>query len=252
MEFTLNFQVIADNWLYWFIGRYPNGPLGGIALTLYLATVSCFYSFFGGLILGILSVWRKPTVQWSSMTARRKIWVGFMLALKWSSVTVSNAVRGIPLLMVVFWSFLLWPKFIGVSHLENQSVIVALSLFTSAYMAQIVRAGIEGIPAGQTEAGVSTGLSSFQVMLFIVLPQGLRNMIPSFVNQFVSMIKDTSLAFIVGVDELMHVATQVSNRTLLYPTEIFLFVALVYFVICYAFTSLSRWLERRLAWRKAI
>jgi polar amino acid transport system permease protein len=131
-------------------------------------------------------------------------------------------------------------------------VILALTFFTSAYMSQIVRAGIQGIPRGQTEAAISTGLTPRQAMFYIVLPQGLRNMIPSFVNQFVSMIKDTSLAFIVGVDELTHIATQVNNRTMIFPTEIFLFVALVYFLFCYAFTSLSRWLEKRLAWRKAI
>jgi polar amino acid transport system permease protein len=89
-------------------------------------------------------------------------------------------------------------------------------------------------------------------MVFVVLPQAIRNMIPSFVNQFVSMIKDTSLAFIVGVSELTHVATQVNNRTMIYPAEIFLFIAVIYFIICFAFTSLSRWLEQRLAWRKAI
>jgi polar amino acid transport system permease protein len=72
------------------------------------------------------------------------------------------------------------------------------------------------------------------------------------VNQFVSMIKDTSLAFIVGVSELTHVATQVNNRTMVYPAEIFLFIAVIYFIICFAFTTLSRWLEQRLAWRKAI
>jgi polar amino acid transport system permease protein len=77
-------------------------------------------------------------------------------------------------------------------------------------------------------------------------------MIPSFVNQFVSLIKDTSLAFIVGVSELTHVATQINNRTMAFPTEIFLFIALVYFILCFMFTSLSRWLERRLEWRKAI
>ncbi len=89
-------------------------------------------------------------------------------------------------------------------------------------------------------------------MVYIVLPQGLRNMIPSFVNQFVSLIKDTSLAFIVGVSELTHVATQVNNRTMIYPAEIFAFIAIIYFILCFAFTSLSRWIEAELAWRKAI
>lgn len=131
-------------------------------------------------------------------------------------------------------------------------MIVALTLFTSAYMCGIVRAGIEGVPQGQSEAALSTGLKPWQVMAYVVLPQGLRNMVPSLVNQLVSLIKDTSLAFIVGVSELTHVATQVNNRTMVYSTEIFIFVALLYFLVCEALTWLSRRLERRLAWRQPL
>ncbi len=154
--------------------------------------------------------------------------------------------------MVIFWMYFLLPALLGQPIPETQTVIVAFTLFTSAYMAQIVRAGIEGIPKGQTEAALSTGLRRWQAMLFVVLPQALRNMLPSFVNQFVSLIKDTSLAFIVGVSELTQVATQVNNRSMIYPTEIFLFIAVIYFIICFLFTSLSRWLERHLAWTKSI
>ncbi|MBI5419349.1 MAG: amino acid ABC transporter permease [Deltaproteobacteria bacterium] len=229
----LDFNVIRDNLLYFFIGRYPHGPLGGVGLTFYLAVVSLVLSFIGGLILGLLSISHNRVV-------------------KWVSLTFINAVRGMPLLMVIFWMYFLWPGLMGRPMPESQTVILALTFFTSAYMSQIVRAGIEGIPKGQTEAAISTGLAPWQAMFYIVLPQGLRNMIPSFVNQFVSMIKDTSLAFIVGVDELTHIATQVNNRTLVFPTEIFLFIAVVYFILCYAFTELSRWMEKRLAWRKAI
>ncbi len=233
MAGPLDFSVIRENLLYFLIGRYPAGPLGGIALTFYLAVASLVLSFLGGLLLGLLSVsGNRP--------------------LRLAATAFINAVRGMPLLMVIFWMYFLWPAMMGRPMPESQTVILALSLFTSAYMSQIVRAGIEGIPKGQTEAALSTGLAPWQAMLYVVLPQGLRNMIPSFVNQFVSMIKDTSLAFIVGVDELTHVATQVNNRTLVFPTEIFLFIALVYFVLCYAFTTLSRRLEKRLAWRKAI
>jgi len=232
MERFFNFSVITDNFTYFMIGRFPEGPLGGLGLTLYLAVVSCILSFFGGLLLGMLSIVRAP-------------WVRI------PTVAVINLVRGMPLLMVIFWMYFLLPALFG-KVAENHTVILALTVFTSAYMSRIVVAGIEGIPKGQTEAGLSTGLKSWQVMLYIVLPQGLRNMIPSFVNQFVSLIKDTSLAFIVGVSELTHVATQINNRTMAFPTEIFAFIAVIYFILCYAFTSLSRWLEQRLTWHKAV
>ena len=232
MDGFLNFQVISDNFTYFMIGRFPEGPLGGVGLTLYLAVVSCILSMFGGLILGLLSLTKNRLINYP--------------------VTILiNAVRGMPLLMVIFWMYFLLPALFG-KVAETNTVIMALTIFTSAYMSQIVRAGIEGIPKGQTEAAISTGLKPWQAMLYVVLPQGLRNMIPSFVNQFVSLIKDTSLAFIVGVSELTHVGTQINNRTMAFPTEIFIFIAVVYFLLCYAFTSFSRWLEGSLAWRKAI
>lgn len=233
MESGLDFNVIWENLSYFFIGRYPKGPLGGVGLTLYLAVVSLALSFIGGLVLGLLSVSRNRL-------------------LRWGSLTVIQTIRGMPLLMVIFWMFFLLPAMLGGGMPAAWTIIMALTLFTSAYMSEIVRAGITGIPKGQTEAAVSTGLSHGQAMFYIILPQALRNMIPSFVNQFVSMIKDTSLAFIVGVTELTQVATQINNRTMLYPTEIFLFIAVIYFIMCFAFTELSRWLERRLAWRKSI
>jgi polar amino acid transport system permease protein len=225
MDAGFDFTVIWDNIAHFMIGRYPSGPIGGLLLTFYLAVVSLVFSFFGGLILGLMCVSRNRFIKYPT-------------------------VRGMPLLMVIFWMYFLLPALMGGPTPESWTVIMALTVFTSAYMSQIVQAGIEGIPRGQTEAALSTGLYHWQAMLFIILPQGLRNMIPSFVNQFVSMIKDTSLAFIVGVSELTHVATQVNNRTMIYPTEIFFFIAVVYFIICFAFTSLSRWLEKRLAWRK--
>lgn len=229
----LDFTVVSDNLIYFLVGRYPHGALGGVALTLYLAVVSCVLSFVGGLVLGLLSL------------SRHRL-------LRYPVEAIIQTIRGMPLLMVIFWMYFLLPGMLGHPIAENWTVIAALTLFTSAYMSQIVRAGIEGIPHGQMEAAISTGLTPRQAMLYVILPQGLRNMIPSFVNQLVSLIKDTSLAFIVGVSELTHIATQVNNRSLIYPTEIFLFVALVYFVICYALTAYSRRLEKQLARQKVI
>jgi len=233
MQTGLDFSVIAQNITHFLIGRYPSGPLGGVALTLYLAVVALILSFIGGLILGLMCVARTRLIRYPTLA-------------------VVNAIRGVPLLMVIFWMYFLLPAVLGYKTPESWTVIAALTIFTSAYMSQIVQAGIEGIPRGQMEAALSTGLFPRQAMLYIILPQALRNMIPSFVNQFVSMIKDTSLAYIVGVSELTHVATQVNNRTMIFPTEIFLFIAVIYFIICFAFTTLSRWLEQRLAWRKSI
>ncbi len=208
------------------IGSYPRGSLGGVALTLYLAVTACLLSFIGGLILGLLSISRNR-------------------AIRYAVLIVINTLRGMPLLMVIFWAYFLLPGLLGHPVPEARTVITALTLFTSACMAQIVRAGIEGVPKGQTEAALSTGLRAWQALIYIVLPQGLRNMLPSFVNQFVSLIKDTSLAYIVGVSELTHTATQVNNRSMVHPTEIFLFVAVVYFMICYVVTGFSRHLERQ-------
>ncbi len=230
MESGLDFNVIWTNFTYFMIGRYPNGPIGGVALTLVLAVTSVLASIVGGLIMGLLSVSKRTWIRWPAMT-------------------IIQILRGVPLLMVIFWAYFLLPAVFGKGFPEITTVIIALTIFTSAYMSMIVRAGIESIPNGQKEAGRASGLTDGQVMRLIVLPQALRNMIPSFVNQFVSLIKDTSLAFIVGVSELAHVATQVNNRTLNYPTEIFLFIAIVYFILCFAFTSLSRMLENRLTYK---
>jgi polar amino acid transport system permease protein len=229
MSEGFDFTVIWTNLAHFLIGRYPNGPIGGIALTLYLAVVALIFSFLGGMILGLLCV-----------SGHRFI--------RYPTLVVVNVIRGIPLMMVIFWMYFLLPFLLNRPAPESWTVIAALSIFTSAYMSQIVEAGIKGIPRGQIEAAISTGLRPYQAMIHVVLPQALRNMIPSFVNQFVSMIKDTSLAFIVGVSELTHVATQVNNRTMIYPTEIFFFVACIYFILCFAFTSLSRRLERRLSY----
>jgi polar amino acid transport system permease protein len=225
----MDFAVIGDNLTYFLIGRYPHGELGGVALTLLLAGVSCVFALIGGVVLGVLSYVPFRPLQWLVR--------GYI-----------HAMRGVPLLMVIFWMYFLMPLAFGQPVPEYWTVVAALSLFTSAYMAHIVRAGIDAVPRGQREAALASGLRPGQVMAWVVLPQGLRHMIPSFVNELVALTKDTSLAFIVGVSELTHIATQVNNRELVHPAEIFLFVAGVYFVICFSLSRLSRWLEQSMGW----
>lgn len=157
-----------------------------------------------------------------------------------------EVIRGTPLLMVIFWFYFLAPVLMGRSLPDWQSAIIALIVFTSAYIGEIVRAGVLSLPKGQTEAARGTGLSHFQAMVHIILPQALFNMIPSFVNQFVSLTKDTSLAYIIGVTELTKTATQVNSRTMKAPFEIFITVAVLYFVVCFVLTEFSRRLETKI------
>jgi polar amino acid transport system permease protein len=223
----MHWDTVFRNFDYFLIGAYPKGPLGGLAMTVLLALGGIFGAFWLGLGCGLMRI-----------SSRR--------SLRWPAMVFIEIIRGTPLLMVVFWFYFLAPVVFGHTLPEAESALIALIVFTSAYIAEIVRAGVEALPKGQMEAARGSGLSHVQTMVYIILPQALFNMIPSFVNQFVSLTKDTSLAFIIGVNELTKAATQVNNRTLTAPTEIFITIAVLYFVICYCLTEFSRYLERRI------
>lgn len=223
----MHWNVISKNFDYFLIGGFPKGPLGGLTMTVILAVGGIFGAFWLGLGIGLFRISKHRRLRWPAMV-------------------YIEIIRGTPLLMVVFWFYFLAPVLLGKTLPEAESALVALIVFTSAYIAEIVRAGVEALPKGQMEAARGTGLSHFQTMTHIILPQALFNMIPSFVNQFVSLTKDTSLAFIIGVNELTKAATQVNSRTLNAPTEIFITIALLYFVICYCLTELSRRLEKHI------
>lgn len=223
----MHWNVVAKNFDYLLIGAFPKGPLGGLAVTVLLALGGIFGAFWLGLGVGLLRIARNRLLRWPAM-----IYI--------------EIIRGTPLLMVVFWFYFLAPVLLGKTLPEAQSALIALIVFTSAYIAEIVRAGVQSLPKGQMEAARGSGLSHLQAMTHVILPQALFNMIPSFVNQFVSLTKDTSLAFIIGVGELTKAATQINNRTLTAPTEIFITVALLYFAVCFCLTEFSRHLEKRI------
>lgn len=227
-----NWSVVENNFTYLLWGAYPQGPIGGLALTVYLAVIGIFFAFWLGLLLGLMRL------------SKRRV-------LRWTATVYIEVMRGVPLLMVLFWFYFLLPVLFEREMPEIGSAIVAFVMFTAAYIAEIVRAGVLSLPKGQMEAARSTGLSHVQAMSFVVLPQALRNMIPSFVNQFVSLTKDTSLAYVLGITELTRAATQVDNRTVTASAELYITIALMYFVICWALTAFSRRLEKRTARYKA-
>lgn len=222
----MNLHVIQDNLLYFMVGAWPHGPLGGAALTLILSLSSALASAVLGLALGVaLSLTRGLAHQ--------------------ALVLVLGFFRAIPVLMLIFWTYFLLPMLFQIDIPGTVTVVCALSLIGGAYLAHAVHAGIRSLPAGQWQAGLALGLTRRQLMRWIILPQALPIMLPSFINQWVALIKDTSLAYVIGVAELSFVATQVSNREMIYPVEIFLFVALVYYLFCSGLQALADLAARR-------
>lgn len=209
----MDISVLWDNLPYLLWGNYPDGPVGGAALTLILSIGSAIFSGIFGLALGI-----ALAISTGGLRHVLTIVIGFF--------------RAIPVLMLIFWTYFLLPVAFGIDIPGVLSVMCALSLISAAYLAHSVSAGIHGIGQGQWGAGLSLGLTRMAVLRYIILPQALHMMLPSFVNQWISLIKDSSLAYIVGVSELSFIAAQVNSRLMVYPMEIFLFVGLLYFVIC--------------------
>ncbi len=212
-ETLMNFAVIWDNLDYLLVGAWPNGPIGGLALTLVLSVLSALASAMIGLGFGI-------TLSMSTGWPRTVL------------VIVLGFFRAIPVIMLIFWAYFLLPILLGISVPEIGTVVVALSLIGGAYLSYAVAAGIESIVPGQWEAGYALGLGRWRILWLIILPQALRAMAPSFVNQWTSLIKDTSLAYVIGVPELSFVAAQVNNRAMVYPAEVFLFIGAVYWCLC--------------------
>lgn len=210
---SMQLGVLTDNLPYLLWGAYPDGPLGGAALTVLLSIGSALASAALGLALGIgLSLSRG--------------WLNLLLTM------VLGFFRAIPVLMLIFWTYFLLPIVFHIDVPGVLSVMCALALIGGAYLAHSVHAGISGIRTGQWDAGLSLGMTRVAVLRYIVLPQALQMMLPSFVNQWVTLIKDSSLAYIVGVGELSFVAAQVNSRVMIYPAEIFMFIGLIYFLLC--------------------
>ena len=209
----MDFHVITSNLTYLLWGTFPDGPLAGAALTVVLAVSSGIASALLGAVLGI-------TLSMTNGKTRLvlTVFLGFF--------------RAIPVIMLIFWTYFLLPVAFGIEVPGLVSVTFALSLIGGAYLAHSVHAGISAIPRGQWQAGLSLGLTRLETLRYIILPQALRMMAPSFINQWISLIKDTSLAYIVGVSELSFVAAQVNSRVMMHPAEIFLFIGAIYFALC--------------------
>ena len=154
--------------------------------------------------------------------------------------------RGTPLLVQLMIVYFAIPIALRI-HIEAWVAgIITMGINSSAYQAEIIRSGIKAIPQEQVEAAQSVGLSRWQIMRHIILPQALRFVIPALVNEFATVLKDTSLLYFIGVPELMRRADYIAAWTFRY-FEVFITAAFIYFVAVYVFGTLSRVLERKLA-----
>ena len=223
-------DLIQTYWLYFLVGQYPNGPLGGLALTVVLAALALVLALPLGLLLGLARV--SPC-----------------RAIRWPVTALVHVVRGIPLLMVIFWAYFFLPSVTGHKTEQFSTMLMALVAFDSVYLAEIVRAGIHGVPSGQFESARALGLGYGRTMRRVILPQALRSMLPSLVNQFISTIKATSLGYIIGLTEVSFIAAQINTQVFTHATQVYLLLGLTYFVLCFGLSRVAFLLEKRLARR---
>ncbi len=232
IAWALSFPIVL-----WLIG----GGLGlqpvdtnlwnGLLLTLVTAVISIVISFPLGVLL--------------ALGRQSKLFV-----VRNFSILYIEIVRGLPLIGILFLAQVMLPLFLPIEFRLDRVVrgIAGLTLFSAAYLAENVRGGLQSIPNGQYEAARALGLNTVFMMLFIILPQALRAVIPALVGQFIGLFKDTSLLSIVGLLEL----TGISRSILAQPqylnryAEVYLFIGLLYWVFCYAMSLASQRLEKNL------
>jgi len=222
----MDVHVIVNNFTFLIVqGFFGIGAFTGG--TLRLALPAIVFGFLLGTFIGLARLSRR---SWLSLTAT--LYVEFF--------------RGVPLVMVIFWFWFIVPALAGRALPEYSVALTAFVVFEAAYLAEIVRAGIQSVPRGQVEAATATGLTRAQTMYHVILPQALRNMIPALVTQFIVLLKDTSLASIIGYVDLTKAAQIVNNREIR-PFELYLFIALIYWLCSYSMSRYARHLESKLA-----
>jgi His/Glu/Gln/Arg/opine family amino acid ABC transporter permease subunit len=222
----VDFSVVAANFEFLIVqGLIGIGPfIGG---TLRLAIPAIVLGFVLGLFIGLA---RLSRTRWVRVPAT--LYVEFF--------------RGVPLVMVIFWIWFIIPQLLRLPIPEYGVALTAFVIFEAAYFGEIVRAGVQPVPRGQVEAATALGMTATKTMTWVVLPQALRNMVPSLVTQMIVLFKDTSLASIIGYVDLTKAAQIVNNREIK-PFELYLFIAVVYWLCTYSMSVMARRLERRVA-----
>jgi His/Glu/Gln/Arg/opine family amino acid ABC transporter permease subunit len=221
---VLQLGVVVSNFQFLMVQGFLGfgGFAGG---TLRLAVPAIALGFLLGIVIGLA---RLARASWIRLPAT--LYVEFF--------------RGVPLVMVIFWIWSIIPQLLRLPIPEYGVALTAFVIFEAAYFGEIVRAGVQSVPRGQVEAATAVGLGPARTMIHVVLPQALRNMVPSLVTQMIVLFKDTSLASIIGYVDLTKAAQIVNNREIR-PFELYLFIAVVYWVCTYSMSRFAARYERR-------
>lgn len=206
---------------------------GGMLVTLVVAVTGIVASLPLGILLALGRRSQMPVIRMLS--------IGFI-----------ETWRGVPLITVLFMASVMLPLFLpeGVTFDKLLRCLVAVALFASAYMAEVVRGGLQAVPRGQYEGAQALGLNYWQMMIFVILPQALKTVIPGIVNTFIALFKDTTLVLIIGLFDLLGIIqlnfTDPAWATPHTATTGYVFAALIYFLCCSGMSQYSRYMERRL------
>ena len=209
----------------------PTDLWGGLPLTVMLATLGIVLAFP---IAILVALGRR-----SSLPAIRSLCIVYV-----------ELIRGVPLISVLFMASFLFPLFVpvGMSPDVLLRVLIGITLFAAAYLAETIRGGLQAVPKGQIEAAATLGLSYWQTQRKIVLPQALAIVVPSIMNNFIGIFKDTSLVTIVSLYELtgaMSLALNSDADWRPYKIEAYIFITLIYFAFCFAMSRYSLWIEKQ-------
>jgi general L-amino acid transport system permease protein len=257
--------TIGVAWMLWL--KAPRRDIGLFYFIIVLPVIS-YFLLGGAKWLGLAEV---DTAKWGGLMVTlvvagvgivASLPLGILLALgrrsklpvvKFFSVMFIEFVRGVPLITVLFMANTMLPLFMPDGwHVDKLlRALVGIGLFASAYMAEVVRAGLQALPKGQYEGAMAVGLGYWQMMRLIILPQALKVTIPNIVNTYIGLFKDTSLLLIVGIfDFLKAIETARIDPQWAAPTTSptgYAFAAIVYFIFCYGMASYARAMEHRLS-----
>lgn len=210
--------------------EYGMDLLMGLGVTLQLAIIGILFASMIGILCAIINVSKNKY-------------------LKVITSLYINIIRGTPFLVQAYIIYFGLPNALGIRMSETTAGIIAISLNAGAYMAEIIRGGIESVDKGQMEAARSLGLPSGKAMRKVILPQAIRTMTPSLINQFIITLKDTSILSIIGIRELTMAGKQIIARN--YESmAMWTLVAFYYFIVIYVITRISRYIERKTAYGK--